>query len=116
MNSRHRARTVFAVMLVAAPLVSACHSTSASPDSAMSCTTYNKGNTNGDGSIANSHALSALLLAHSINPAANHHYEPSAGSSIMNVSEAATEVDQYCANNPESTIDKGVNWSNFSSK
>nr|QGW61089.1 hypothetical protein ICEMyc226_00057 [Mycolicibacterium sp.] len=116
MNVQQSARMAFVFVVGAAALTSACHSTSASSDSAMSCATYNKGTTTGDGDVANTNALSALLLAHSINPAADNHYVPTAGSSILNVSEASAEVDKYCASNPDSTIDKGVNWSNFKTK
>jgi hypothetical protein len=116
MVARRRTYMLVAVA-VAAAATSACHSAaSGEADSPTSCATYNTGKINGHRYIANSDALSALLLSHSINPAANHHYEQSAGSSIMNISVASQEVDRYCASNPDSTIDKGVRWSNFNTQ
>lgn len=100
--------------LAAVVIATACHSNStAGADKSMDGATYNNGNRSGDGYFANSQALSALLLAHSVNPAASHHYDAAAGSAIMNVSVATKEVDRYCASNPRSTIAEGVDWSDF---
>jgi len=110
---RTGAHKIFAAL--AAVVVSvACHSNgTTSADKSMDCATYNNGTHSGEGYFANSKAVSALLSAHSVDPAANHHYDPAAGSSMLNVSVAAKEVARYCARNPSSTIDKGVDWSDF---
>ncbi len=110
MNSR-LAATVLVPLTVA--VVAGCGGGSSSVGSAMSCSTYNTGNANGNGYMKNTNAESDLLLAHGINPGGNHHYDSAAGSYMMNVSVASEEIAAYCANHPDSTIDKGVNWSNF---
>ncbi len=80
---------------------------------AMSCSTYNSVRTNPSQYVANTNAVSDLLSAHGIDPAGSHHYNAAAGSYIMNVTVASNEVDSYCAENPGSTVGKGVTWSNF---
>jgi hypothetical protein len=103
-----------ALAFAAAVCVVACgHSARADSGSSMDCSTYNKGNTSGDQYTANSNAMFALLSAHGVNPAGNHHYNAAAGDYVMNISEATFEIDSYCAAHPDSTIDKGVQWSNF---
>ncbi|TDO10451.1 hypothetical protein EV580_4739 [Mycobacterium sp. BK086] len=74
---------------------------------------YNSVKTNPSQYVANTNAVSDLLSAHGIDPAGSHHYSASAGSYIMNVTVASNEVDSYCAENPGSTVEKGVTWSNF---
>ena len=82
----------------------------------MSCSTYNTVNTNPQQDFQNTSAVSDLLRAHGINPAGNHHYDSAAGSYMMNVSVASEEVTAYCANNPNSSIDSGIAWSNFKAR
>lgn len=79
----------------------------------MNCSTYNTVNSNAEQYVADTNAVSDLLLAHGINPGGNHHYSASAGDNVMNVTVASDEVTQYCQTNPGSTIDKGIEWSNF---
>ncbi len=80
----------------------------------MSCATYNSVNSNASQYVANTNAVSDLLSAHGVNPGGDHHYNAAAGDSVMNVTVASEEVDSFCAANPNSTIDEGVDWSNFS--
>jgi hypothetical protein len=81
--------------------------------SSMNCSIYNTVNNNAGQYVANTNAVSALLLAHGINPGGSRHYSASAGDNVKNVTVASDEVTQYCRTNPNSTIDTGIDWSNF---
>jgi hypothetical protein len=108
---RPNASVVVAAALAAA--VAGCSHGAIASGSAMSCSTYNTVNSNPDQYTANTQAVSDLLMAHGINPAGNHHYNAAGGDYVMNVTVASDEVTNYCASNPGSTIDNGVQWSNF---
>ncbi|MEB3052347.1 hypothetical protein KV112_21885 [Mycolicibacter sp. MYC123] len=84
-------------------------------ESGLSCTTFSSVNKNPEQYVANTNAVSALLVAHGVTPSAGHHYNAAAGDHIMNVTVATQEVTAYCKANPSSTIDKGITWSNFKS-
>lgn len=79
----------------------------------MSCSTYNTVNTDAAQYTANTNAVTDLLTAHGISPGGNHHFSAASGDYVMNVTVASGEVTNYCARNSDSTIDKGVVWSNF---
>lgn len=111
----HGATIVLAISM-AATIAGCGSSADSSIGSPMGCSTYNTVKTNAEQYTANTYAVSDLLSAHGINPGGNHHYNAAAGDYVMNVTVASNEVTSYCANNPGSTINEGVKWSNFKTR
>lgn len=111
----HAGRTASAIgaIAVSAAVAGCGHGAIGSAASSISCSTYNTVNTNAAQYTANTQAVSDLLISRGINPGGNHHYNFAAGDYVMNVTVASDEVTNYCASNPGSTIDNGVEWSNF---